>query len=471
MDAMTLKNFPAILLLASSAFAQGGTHLEGTWLGSLEVGPGTKLRLAFHVAKAAGGELGGTLDSIDQGSMGMQLQAVKITGMAVTMELQTPPASYSGTMNTAGTEIAGEWHQSGMSLALNLKKVDASPVLDRPQEPKEPLPYRAEDVTFPSKAAGVQLAGTLTYPETGGPFPAVLLITGSGAQDRDETLLGHKPFRVIADALTRQGIAVLRVDDRGTAKSSGNFKTATTADFVEDAAGSVEFLKTRKEVDARRIGLIGHSEGAVIAPLLANRSADVAFIVMMAGTGVRGSDVLREQTAAILRSSGAPGEAIATNTSIQKTLMALSDPKLDAAQLEARKKEAETLMMAQVPESQRAQAKAFIHGQVEEAVSPWMRYFVNYDPAPALRALKKPVLVLNGALDQQVLPEQNLPAIVQALEQGRNPDYTVVKFPGLNHLFQTAKTGGPSEYAQITETIAPVVLETIAVWIQKHDVR
>jgi pimeloyl-ACP methyl ester carboxylesterase len=460
-----------MMMIVSTLSGQGGPppNLEGSWLGSLEVGPGVKLRLAFHIAKSAQGDLTGTFDSLDQGAKGLPLAGIKLNGLSVAIELKAPAATYTGTLNSDATELTGNWNQGPASLPLNLKKVDAVPALDRPQEPKGPFPYRAEDVTYPSKAEGVQLAATLTIPEGGGPFPAVLLITGSGAQDRDETLLGHKPFLLIADFLTRRGIAVLRVDDRGTAKSTGNFGSATTADFVEDAAGSLAYLKARKEIDPKHIGVIGHSEGAVIAPILATGSNGVAFVVMMAGTAVRGSEVLKAQAAAIMRAGGASDSAIADNVAVQEQLFTLADPKLDAAQLQARKQTLEQSLLTKLPEDQRAGAASFLHGQVEGAATPWMRYFIAYDPAPALRALKVPVLVLNGSLDLQVPPVQNLPAIVKALERGGNSDYEVVKFPGLNHLFQTAKTGSPAEYAQIPETMAPVVLETMATWIQKHS--
>ncbi len=465
-----MRTILAMILITSSLLAQGGPRagLEGNWLGSLEAGPGVKLRLAFHFTQSPDGKLTGTLDSLDQGAMGMQLSAVSVNGTAVSIQLQVPPATYTGTLNSAGTEIAGEWHQGGAALPLTVMRVDTTPVIERPQEPKPPFPYRAEDVTYPSKSSGVQLAGTLTMPEAGGPFPAVLLITGSGAQDRDETLLGHKPFLLIADYLTRRGIAVLRVDDRGTAKSTGNFKESTTADFVEDAAGSLAYLKSRKEIDPKRMGLLGHSEGAVIAPMLAVRSSDVAFVVMMAGTGVPGREVLKAQASAIMRASGATQEAIDQNTATQDKLFALADEKVSPVQRDAQLGALEKELLDKVPEGQRKAMTGFVKNQIAMSTSPWMRYFINLDPATFLRQMKTPVLVLNGSLDLQVLPSQNLPAIVSALEQAHNPDYEVIKFPNLNHLFQTAKTGLMSEYAQSTETISPSVLSAMAHWIQIH---
>lgn len=453
-----------VCLLVQNA---GGANLEGNWLGTIQSGP-VSLRLVFHLSRGGNGTFTGTCDSPDQGALGLPLGAVTLNGNSVEIELKTPPASYSGTLNSDGTEMTGTWKQGGGSVPLTFRRVASVPALERPQEPKGPFPYRAEDVVFPSKAAGVQLAGTLTLPESGGPCPAVLLITGSGAQDRDEAIFGHRPFLVIADYLTRHGIAVLRVDDRGTAKSTGVFKTATTADFVEDAAGSLAYLKSRKEVDARRLGLIGHSEGADIAPMLATQDKDVAFIVLLAGTGVNGREVLEAQAAAMARAAGASPSAIQENLELQERLFAAVDQPGDPAQVEARVRAVVKEALEKLPEQQRAAVAPGLEQQVTMVTSPWFRYFLTLDPASALRQVKIPVLALDGSLDLQVVASQNLPAIVKALEEGGNPDYEIVKFPNLNHLFQTAKTGLPGEYSNISETIAPSVLEVMTNWIRRH---
>ncbi len=465
-----MRFFPIFISLMSFLVAQGAPQasLAGNWMGTLESGPGATLRIALHLTRSPDGILTGTLDSVDQGAMGLPLGAVTLNGSAVSIELKAPAALLTGTLSSDGSEIAGEWRQGGGSLPLTMRRADTVPVLDRPQEPKGPLPYRAEDVQFPSKQAGVQLAGTLTLPQSGGPFPAVLLITGSGAQNRDEELLGHKPFLVIADHLTRAGIAVLRVDDRGTAKSTGVFAGSTTADFVEDAAGSLAYLESRKEIDPKQIGLLGHSEGAVIAPMLAVRDTGVAFVVMMAGTGVSGRDVLKAQAAAVMRAAGASDAAIAANQALQEELFGLAGNDMSPLVRDARVREIEAELLAKLPDDQRAAMEPTIKAQVATGSSAWMRYFVNLNPALTLQKLRTPVLVLNGALDQQVLASQNLPAIAQALEQAGNPDYEIVKFPHLNHLFQTAVTGGPGEYAQIPETVAPLALDVMTTWILRH---
>jgi pimeloyl-ACP methyl ester carboxylesterase len=351
--------------------------------------------------------------------------------------------------------MTGTWKQGNGSLPLTFRRVDkvvlAAP---RPQEPKKPYPYAEEEVTYENKAGASKLAGTLTTPAGKGPFTAVLLITGSGQQDRDESLLGHRPFLVLADHLTRKGIAVVRVDDRGMGGSTGDVKNATSEDFAADVLAGVEFLKKR---GFGRIGLIGHSEGGMIAPMVAVRSKDVAFIVLMAGTGVNGEELLRAQASGIARAMGAGDAAIAKNSAVQDQLNSIIKKEADPQVRAARMKELRESLG--LPEN----------GQFAAAATPWFRFFLMYDPAPALRRVTCPVLAINGELDLQVPPDQNLPAIEKALKQGGNRDFQVIKLPKLTHLFQTSQTGSPAEYSKIDETIAPVALETISDWILKHN--
>lgn len=330
----------------------------------------------------------------------------------------------------------------------------------RPQEPKRPLPYIEEEVRYPNtEAPGVYLAGTFTKPSTGGPFPAVLLITGAGPQDRDETMSGHKPFLVLADYLTRRGLAVLRVDDRGTAKSSGSFETATTKDFATDAQAGVWYLMSRKEVDENQIGLIGHGEGAIVAPMVAVDMPKIAFIVLLAGTAVPGEDVLLAQTERAEMAAGLPEEQIAADKKIGKTLYDLVRQGRTEAQLR------------QATFEQPEKYKPFLavwEQQLHRLESPWLRFFLSYDPAPTLEKVKCPVLALDGEKDTQVVADQNIPAMKTALARGKNRDATVEILPGLNYMFQRATTGLGWEYATISETISPKVLELIGSWITKH---
>lgn len=458
---MRLRWILAIAALQIAGAAQGPA-IEGLWLGTIETGS-VKLRLGLKISAAPGGGWSGTLNSLDQSANNLPLSGLEQQGASVKFALKAAGAAFEGTLDAAGAAIAGTWRQGGGSLPLVFHRVDQLPSIVRPQEPKKPYPYTEEEVAYDNKPGGSHLAGTLTLPTGAGPFPAALLITGSGQQDRDEALMGHKPFLVLADYLTRKGIAVLRVDDRGMGGSTGDVVNATTEDFAGDTLAGVRFLQARKGIDPRRIGLIGHSEGGAIAPMVAAREPGVAFIVMLAGTGVPGEQVSLSQSEALAKSMGASGEAMDRNREVQRQVMALvkeeADPKVRQRRLEA--------LAAQLTAATPAAAPAMTN-QFRMAASPWFRFFTMYDPAPTLAKVTCPVLALNGELDTQVIASLNLPPIVKALEAGGNRDYEVVKFPGLNHLFQTAKSGLPDEYARIEETMAPVALETIAAWILRH---
>ncbi|HET6463535.1 MAG TPA: alpha/beta fold hydrolase [Candidatus Krumholzibacteria bacterium] len=434
--------------------------LAGDWAGTLDAG--MKLRLAVHLVNN-GGAWSGNMVSLDQGGGNIPFSAVTVDGNKLHLDVKVINGSYDGTWT--GNTIKGTWSQNGNALPLDFARGDAAsiPGPNRPQEPKPPFPYRSEDVTVPGPG-GITLAGTLTTPNSNGSFPVVLLITGSGLQDRNEELMGHKPFLVLSDHLTRQGIAVLRLDDRGFGKSTGKGTAATTEDFVQDALAAVAFLKTRKEIDAKKIGLVGHSEGGIIAPIAASRSQDVAFIVMMAGVGVRADDLIVRQMSDLARANGTPDVSVqqiaaATRRMCQIAMTATDDTIM--------KKQADA-----VTDSLAAQLGALSPAAGQEAkgiqdlvLSPWFRYVLTLKPEETLRKVKQPVLAINGALDLQVSAKENLPAIEKALKEGGNKDVTVLELPGLNHLFQTAKTGSPMEYGTIEETMSPVALKTISDWI------
>ena len=447
----------AVAVIAPSAATPA---LEGVWSGTLEAGA-TRLRLVLHVAPRPQGGYAARLDSLDQGATGLPVDEVTLRDRTLSLRMKSLGASYTGTLSDDGNAIAGQWIQ-GAALPLTWKRGAPQP-LRRTQELKRPLPYREEEVSFQS--TGAKLAGTLTLPKGQGPFPAVVLITGSGPQDRDETIAGHKPLLVLADHLTRQGIVVLRYDDRGVGRSTGRFQAATTPDFADDAQAGLAHLQSRPEVDRRRAGLVGHSEGALVAALVASRSADVGFVVLLAGNGVTGEAILYEQGAQVARASGLPAEVVAQQKAIQQATFAIlkgeSDPAL------ARKKLEEVLApaVAQLPAEQRAAA---MERQIDSALSPWLRAFLTYDPLPPLRAVKCPVLALFGEKDLQVPPSQNAAPVEAALKEGGNADHVVRVLPGLNHLFQTATTGLPSEYGAIEETMAPAALTAISDWITQH---
>ncbi len=435
-------------------------EITGDWKGTLKAGS-TELHLALHIAKTGPG-FKATLDSLDQGANGIPVSAVSLQGSKVMLKVDAVGGSYEGALSADGASIQGTWTQ-GQPLPLTFTRIKDAAELKppkRPQEPVKPYPYREEEVAYDNKSAGIRLAGTLTLPQGKGPFPAVLLITGSGPQDRDESIMGHKPFLVLADHLTRKGIAVLRVDDRGMGKSGGaaTMATATTADFATDVEAGLAYLKSRPEVNAKKIGLLGHSEGGVIAPMVASRNPDVAFIVMLAGTAVPGDQIIVEQVRLLALAGGASPEQAGAAAVQQKQVLAIVEQEKDPAALQKKLKEGP---LASLQDSQLVTA-------IKSLTSPWYLYFLKYDPAPALAKVKCPVLALDGDKDTQVSAKQNLPVIRKTLEAAGNKDFEAVELPGLNHLFQTAKTGAVAEYSQIEETISPAVLEKISSWIFKH---
>jgi len=456
--ALNFKRAPATSAPAAVKPA-APSDIDGTWMGSLDAGA-IKLRIVFKIVNTQVG-LTAQMQSPDQNPVWVPASSVARNGGSLTINLQGVGITFEGTISSDLGSIDGTFTQGAANLPLLLKRVKDESSLERPrpQNPVKPYPYREEDVTYTNKAAGNTLAATLTVPSGKGPFPAVLLIVGSGPHDRDESLMGHKPFLVLADYLTRKGIVVLRADKRGADKSTGNFEAATTADFADDAQAGVEFLKTRSEVDPHRIGLVGHSEGGIIAPMVAARDRDIAFIVLMAGPGVPGDQILVEQGRLIAEAGGASKEKADQSAAQEREVLALVETEKDNTVLE--KELREKLAADGVPEAQ-------IGASVNAAISPWFRYFLTYDPAATLRKVACPVLAINGEKDLQVPPAQNLPAIRKALEDGGNKHFEVDELPGLNHLFQTAKTGAPSEYGEIEETMSPVALDKMASWILKQ---
>jgi hypothetical protein len=446
----------------SSSGAQ--RRFVGDWQGSLRVS-GLALRLGFSFAADSTGGLTGMLTSIDQGGVKLPV-TVRVNGDSIRAESAPARAVFAGRLVTADS-IDGAWTQGGASLPLAVARVAAITTARRPQEPRAPFPYAQHEVTFES-VPGVRLAGTLSLPAGTGPFPAVVLVSGSGPQDRDEALLGHRPFAVLADHLTRSGIAVLRYDDRGVARSTGSFAAATSGDFADDAAAAVRYLRTRPEVAPGKIGVAGHSEGGLIAPMVAVRSTDVAFIVLLAGPGIRGDSLLELQGRLLAQAAGLAPEVVEQSARAQARMFAAVEAGGDSAALVARLRAIGQEMLAGLTDEQRRTAQltpATMEANVGMLSSPWFRYFLVTDPRPTLRRVRVPVLALNGSRDLQVPPRENLSAIEAALREGGNRDFRTLELPGLNHLFQTATTGSPTEYARIEETMSPAVLNEISTWI------
>src|SRR5258708_5927021 len=436
---------------------------EGFWQGALE-GNGMRLRLQLHVSHDDHKQLVAALDSPDQGVSG--LPAIKVSQKDAGFHFEIPVVSgvYDGTLNAAKTAIKGSWTQNNVEQKLDFRRSDQLLELIRPQNPVKPYPYKEEEITFPNGKAKISLAGTLTLPRGPGPFSAAVLLSGSGPHDRDESIVGHRPFLVLADHLTRKGIAVLRFDKRGIGKSTGDYANATTEDFAGDAEAALAYLKTRKEIDPKKVGLIGHSEGGMIAPLVAAHSSDPAWIVLLAGPGLKGEDTLLLQSELILKTAGVNDDQIAKTREFNKQTYALVRQEKNTAALQAKLSDLveNSGMSASLP-------PAALQSQVRLMVSPWFRFFLDYDPVPTLQKTMCPVLALNGEKDLQVAPKENLAKIQKALQDGGNKDFQTTELPGLNHLFQHGPTGSPTEYGGIQETMAPEALNAVSDWVVKHS--
>lgn len=406
-----------------------------------------------------------------QGVEGLALEDVAWEGERIRFKIGAPAnAVFEGRFVDDST-VEGTLSQAGAEFPFSMKRLGADetpPGPNRPQMPQGPFPYEAREVGFRNEDAGVQFAGTLTIPDGRGPHPAVVMITGSGPQDRDETLFGHKPFLVIADALSRQGVAVLRFDDRGVGGSGGSVTEATTEDFASDALAAVRFLKGISDIDPAHIGLIGHSEGGYVAPVAAARSEDVAFVVLLAGPGVSGREILESQSALLQEAMGVPEQRRLAELDVQRRVFdVLLDDQLP---MERRRERIRELMNEAMKPliSDDAERAAAIDQQEAAIFTPWFMGFLEFDPRPFLRRLRVPVLALNGELDLQVPADQNLSELERNLREAPTRDVTILRMAGMNHLFQPAETGLPGEYGQIETTVAPAALEVLTNWIRRR---
>ena len=458
-----------LIVLTSFVFTQStfasDKNILGTWLGTLKIQT-MELRIVFHIQTDSTGVMKATLDSPDQGAKGIPVDNVSTRLDTVILTINAVGGSYEGIAQPGDSTITGTWKQGGLALPLDIHRTHEVAELRRPQEPKPPFPYDAEEVSYENSDAGITLAGTFTKPKSGGPFPALLLITGSGPQNRDEELFGHKPFLVIADYLTRRGIAVLRVDDRGTAKSTGNFGTATTKDFAGDVRAGIKYLKSRSDVNVKKIGLLGHSEGGLIAPMVASDSKDVAFIVMMAGPSLPGEQILYLQDSLISTAMGIPPAEITKELRLNRALYSLIRTESDSTKLQQEIRSAVKESMSADSATIGKVNEEAVNAAVKQLTSPWFRFFVTYDPIPALEKVTCPILALDGSKDLQVPAQQNLAGLERAFKASGNKNATAKLLPGLNHLFQKAETGAPLEYAKIEETINPEALKVIGDWIE-----
>ncbi len=445
-------------LFISINYAQ---DITGEWNGMLEA---MKLRIVVHIDQT---DLGytATLDSPDQGATGIPITKITFENKVLNLIMTNLNATYKGDYSN-GT-FSGTFVQNGFEIPLILQRETIQKeIVSRPQEPKEPYPYLSEEVTFDNTGANITLAGTLTLPSKEGSFPVAILITGSGPQDRNEEIIGHKPFLVIADHLTRKGIAVLRFDDRGVGLSTGNHDTATSADFATDVLSAVTYLKTRGEIDKNNIGLIGHSEGGLIAGIVAAKNKDIAYVVSLAGPSIPGDQILLSQQAVMAKLRGTNDADILQSQQHNRKAFEIVKQNADSTIL--KEKMISYIREISIDDPDKPEEMTldeYVNKQTKLVLSPWMVYFLQYDPTENISKIKCPVLALNGGKDVQVLAAENLPVFKSILESSGNMNITTKTFPELNHLFQVAATGAPSEYGTIEQTFAPEALDTISKWI------
>ncbi|TXK73686.1 S9 family peptidase [Mesonia sp. HuA40] len=445
-----MKYYFTLILLIASTTAMIAQEFEGSWYGVLQAG-GQRLNLSFHINKTAQG-FTTTMDSPDQNAKGIPVKVTRVEGYK--LHLEAPQLALRYNAEIRKDTLFGTFAQGGFSTPLNLTRT--KPAQLRPQEPRDPFPYTVEEVSFENQQAGIRLAGSLTLPNSTDDFPAVILLSGSGPQDRNESLMGHKPFLVLADFLTRNGIAVLRYDDRGVGESTGDFSQASLNDLVSDAASALSFLKNYDQV--KEIGLIGHSEGGLVAAMLASGNSNVDFIVSLAGPGVPLDELLIAQNKELSLALGFTEEQVQPRLEFNQKMFDLIKSISDE---EALNQAVNDFFNEQ--EINSAQKRNELKQQF---LSPGIRSLIKTNPALYWSKIEVPILALNGALDLQVNAKDNLQAIKNANSRGGSANVVVKNYPHLNHLFQEAKTGLPAEYGQIEQTIAPIVLQDILDFIQ-----
>ncbi len=460
----------SLLFLASICFAQ--SPFVGDWYGTMNVGQ--ELSIVFHISEEDG-ELTAKLDVPKQGAKGIPCSEVTTKGSNISIKMNMINSTYTGTVSNK--EIKGKWHQNGLDIDMVLtQQAPAKKVRKRPQTPKPPYSYNSTDLIYHSSDESIQYGATITTPSVDKKHPALILITGSGAQNRDEEIEEHKPFAVIADYLTKNGYAVLRVDDRGVGKTTGN-TDATSADYAYDVMAGIAYLKTRDDIDLKKIGLLGHSEGGMIGPMVANRSKDVNFIILMAGPGIKVMDLMVEQNYESLLKMGINEEMAKEYTVLYKNIMSIITT--------AESKQAATLQVNNAINAWKNRTdkntvatttgivdettqKAFADQFLKLYGNKWLNYFINYDPQPELKKLRCKVLALNGEKDIQVVSKSNLAGIEAALKKSKVKSYEVKEMKGMNHLFQKCTTCTAQEYGELETTIEPEVLETITEWLDEN---
>jgi len=463
-----------MIILTTSMYAQ--KKFAGIWEGKLDVGR-IAIRIVFHFDLQSDGKYTGSMDSPDQGVKGINCDDVSVRGDSIIVQIKKLRGGFNGLMVNDST-LDGNWSQGGKVFPLKIKKVaEVSKSPNRPQTPKPPFNYNVEDIEYDNADKSIHFGATFTYPKGIGPFPTAILISGSGQQDRDETILGHKSFAVIADYLTNRGVAVLRVDDRQMGKSTGDVVNATSEDFANDVKVSLNYLKNRKEVDKKRMGLIGHSEGGLIASIVASRNNDIDFVIMLAGPGVKGEDILVQQNEDILKGDGISAKAASSYGTLYRNMiedvLAESDttklyPKMISDFEKWKANQSDQILEQLKLKRDNSNDNQLAMGFAQGFASQWIKYFIQSDPQPFIEKFNCKVLALNGSKDVQVNAAINLPAIKKALKKSKSPSYETKEIPGLNHLFQHCKKCTVEEYDEIEETFALEALEIMGKWLDKN---
>ncbi|MGY3794453.1 alpha/beta hydrolase family protein [Aquimarina sp. 433] len=443
------------LIFSIHLFSQ---DIVGDWKGTVDI-RGSKLDIAFHIEKVDT-IYTATLDIPAQGLNGAKASNTKVDNTSVIITFSDLKLAYEGVLNDDG-EIIGNMKQGGFPIPLNLKK--GTVILNRPQEPKPPFNYYSEEITFVSNADNVSLKGTLTLPEKNGQFPLVIIVSGSGPQNRDGDMFGHKPYLVLADHLTKNGIAVFRFDERGVGESGGDFGKVTIELSSLDVKSAIDFLKERKEINNAKIGLIGHSIGGIVTPKVASENKKISFLVLLAAPGVPGDQLMLSQKAAFEKDMGLNELQIQQGQKIVKEAYdIIKEAKLDNQSLKDSihsfyKNKYGNLF----PENQR---KALVN----QITSYEVASFIRSRPSEYLEKIKIPVLALNGDKDLQVLSKENLTAIKTALDKAGNKNVEIKELKSLNHLFQEATRGSLGEYSEIEQTFSPIALDVLTAWIKEQ---
>ncbi len=470
-----MRRFLIIIFIVFTQHYSFSQNIVGNWGGDISVSA-KKIPIVFHFYKDSSGKIDCKWDSPSQNANDLPCGDIAVGGDSVLVSLPVISGSYKGKFIT-GDSIDGMWNQRGFQTPLSLarSKNAAYEPPKRPQTPKPPFNYISDSVIYTNADSSIKYGATFTRPfsKTDEKFPAVILITGSGKQDRNETIFDHQPFAVIADYLTKHGTAVLRVDDRGMGQTTGDFDTSSSADFANDVEAGIQYLLSRNDVDPAHIGLIGHSEGGMIAPMVAAKDKRVSFIVLLAGPGVNGMNIINYQNSLALKNAGMPDSVV------QKFLVlhdALVNAAIGASDADEFKDKVPGIYHEWEKDQSQGTLKELVHGTEEQMISnlqqkyfvfhsKWWRFFLTHDPSKDLEKLSIPVLALNGSRDVQVDPQTNLRAIKDALLKSQSKNYKTIELPGLNHLFQHCVKCTVDEYGKTEETIAPEVLRTISDWI------